>query len=474
MNFKAILFENKGLKQTIFKNTFWLAVSQIFIRLLKLVLIIYVARLLSVAEYGEFNYALSFVSLFVIMADLGINNITIREFSKDRDNEKDFSALLSFKFVLAIFTILLIGIVSLFTIATKTIFILGLYVAVLSFGGIFSTVFQAREKLQYYAWGDMIQGVVVVALGILFITFNPSAEFLALAYLISVIVLFVYFAYVYTKYFSKIKIRFDTKVWKEYFSMAWPLALAGMFGHIYTSIDSVMIEWFYKFDQVAYYNAAQKFIWIALIPASLISTSFFPTFNKLIKESKEKMQKIWSFQLETMFALALPVILGTYLMAEKIIDFGFGLDKYEPSVFAMQILLVMLFFAYISMPFHHALISFDKQKKIFLITMFGAILNFFFNLLLIPIYGFYGAAWATAGTYLFVLIVNIYYLRKLVPIDIINKNLILTILISIVSCIFMYYVLINPLVYSLHIFLIVLISMISYFSVYFILRKYIL
>lgn len=84
MNIREIFFENKGFKQTIFKNTFWLTASQIAIRLLKLILVIYVARMLTVAEYGRFNWALSFVTIFAIFADLGINSISIREFSQKK------------------------------------------------------------------------------------------------------------------------------------------------------------------------------------------------------------------------------------------------------------------------------------------------------------------------------------------------------------------------------------------------------
>ena len=69
INVKSLLFENKGLKQTIFKNTFWLALAEAITNFSKLFLIVYVARIFGVTEYGKFTFALSFVSLFSILSD---------------------------------------------------------------------------------------------------------------------------------------------------------------------------------------------------------------------------------------------------------------------------------------------------------------------------------------------------------------------------------------------------------------------
>jgi len=86
---KSFFLENLGVKQTIFKNTFWLAVAEGVTRLLKLALLIYVARILGATEYGKFNFALAFVGLFAIFADLGLSQITTREFSREKEKEKE-------------------------------------------------------------------------------------------------------------------------------------------------------------------------------------------------------------------------------------------------------------------------------------------------------------------------------------------------------------------------------------------------
>ena len=80
-NPRAFFLKNLSTKQTIAKNTFWLAVAEGITRFLKLFLIIYVARILGATEYGKFTFALAFVSLFAIFSDLGLSQITTREFA---------------------------------------------------------------------------------------------------------------------------------------------------------------------------------------------------------------------------------------------------------------------------------------------------------------------------------------------------------------------------------------------------------
>lgn len=87
-NLKALFFDNKTLKQTIFKNTFWLAAGLGINRLLKLVLLIFAARILGATEYGKLNFALAFITLFVIFHDFGLPPIVTREFSREKRKRK--------------------------------------------------------------------------------------------------------------------------------------------------------------------------------------------------------------------------------------------------------------------------------------------------------------------------------------------------------------------------------------------------
>lgn len=473
MNLKEILFENKGFKQTIFKNTFWLTVSQIAVRLLKLVLVIYVARKLSIADYGKFNWALSFVTLFTVLADLGINSISIREFAQDQNNEKHIADLFGLKMFLGIAVCLLIIFYSSFFVqdfAIRIMFwILATYAVIIAFDGLFLSFFQAREKMEYIAWADIIQGASTVIFGLFFVFKWNTSIALSWAYLFSAILYTLFFIIAFKICKQKFKIAFDFKIWFKFLKMSWPLAMAGIFGVIYTSTDSVMLGWFSQFEAVAFYNAAQKFIWIAVIPAGLIYSSFFPAINKIIDQEKERFQKAWSFQLEIMFAIAIPMVVGILVLAPKIIEFGFG-SNYFPAIGALKMLTAVLFLSYLSHPFNQLLVSFHRQKYLFWISCSTAILNMILNAILIPQYSFYGAGIATIASYFSSLVLSIYFCKKSVNIDLLNSNLIISIFISLISSVLMFLVINHKSIYSLNIFVVGILGILIYFIIFGILR----
>ncbi|PIR04599.1 MAG: hypothetical protein COV57_03580, partial [Candidatus Liptonbacteria bacterium CG11_big_fil_rev_8_21_14_0_20_35_14] len=75
---KNLLFNNTSDKQTIIKNTLWLSIGQVIGRLVRVLIIIYAARILGAESYGAFSYALSIAALLSILADLGINGTIVR------------------------------------------------------------------------------------------------------------------------------------------------------------------------------------------------------------------------------------------------------------------------------------------------------------------------------------------------------------------------------------------------------------
>jgi len=66
----SFLFENRGTRQRIVKNTFWLFAGELFGRVLRAVIVIYAARALGVTEYGIFSYAVTLAAFFSIFSDI--------------------------------------------------------------------------------------------------------------------------------------------------------------------------------------------------------------------------------------------------------------------------------------------------------------------------------------------------------------------------------------------------------------------
>jgi O-antigen/teichoic acid export membrane protein len=419
---KKIFFNNINQKQIIFKNTFWLAVAEVVIRLFKFFLIIYVVRVLGATEYGKFSFAFSFVALLTIFFDCGLSSIVTREFAKDKKQEKYFPSIISLKFFLSIFAFALIVGGSFFITTDqtirRTIFILASYSFLAEFSTLFFAFFRARQKMEYEAWFKIIQGLILIGIAFTIMTTIPSVAGLSYAYLLSSAVGLIIILPLFNKVFP-LKIGFNKCAWKRFFLMAWPLALIGGLATIYNSVDSVMMGYWGQITETGYYNAVYKIIGVILLPGGLLIQGFYPALSSQLKHTKKRQQKTWNFKMQIMIFLALPLLIGGTIVASRLIQSLYGPEFY-PGVLSFQILLWSVIAIYLYTPHAQALIVFNRQKKLFWIVLFGAILNMTLNFLLIPKYSLNGAATATVITHIFLLILLFILVPKFTPIRLIN------------------------------------------------------
>jgi len=403
---KNFLFSNIHQKQIIFKNTFWMGLSEVITRLAKLFLVIFIIRSLGATEYGKFSFAMSFVSIFVIFIDLGISSILTREFAKDQRQEEKFSALLSLRLILGTLTVILVNLGSFFITQDPTIrriiLILSFYIFLAEFSGIFFCFFKARQKMEYEAWIKIIQTIILVGAGFGILAMLPSITALSYAYVISAIFTLIITLIFFCTKIAHLKFAYDKTIWKEFLANSWPIALVGAISSIYNSTDSVMMGYFKQITQTGYYNAVYKIVAVSLLPMTLIIQSFYPALSSKIKE-KEKYKKIWNTQFQIMVFLSMPLLTAGMILAPKIIQFLYG-QEFLAAVLAFRILLIGAFLIYLYIPYRETLIIFNLQKKLFKVVFLGMIINIVLNYILIPKYSLNGASLATIVTHLFVFI----------------------------------------------------------------------
>lgn len=473
---QKFFLRNIGIRQTIAKNTFWLGFSELISKILKFFLIVFVARILGATEYGKFTFALAFVALFAAFADLGVSSIATREFSKSKDNERDFSALLSLKIVLSFIIFGLIFIGSFFItqnhLIRELILILGVYIAISNLANIFYAFFRARQKMEYESWGKIIQASAVTGIGFLFLFSIPSVQSLGFAYLAGAIFAF---AIIVFFFFSQARpllhFSFNKETWRKYLAISWPLAVGGIFATLYSNTDSAMMGYFGQLTQTGWYNAAAKVAMLVLIPLALLSQSFFPALSSFSQKARQSFQKIWNYYIKSVIFFGAPLAIGGLVLAPKIIFYIYN-STFAPSILAFQILIVMAGIIYFSSPLGQVLIVYNQQKKMFWVTMIGAAVNVVLNALLIPVYSLYGAAFTTVITYALMFFLLLYLAKKHVPIQLFSQQILKDFLFIFTATIAMYITLIQPMIYKLHILLCILIGSIVYFLTFFALKAF--
>lgn len=462
---QALFFKNIGIRQTVIKNTFWLALAEGISRFLELVLVVYIIRILGVVEYGKFSFALAFVFIFVAFSDFGLSDIVTREISSDKKVEKDYPAILSLKIVLSLATLILILFSSFFITVDPSvrliILVLGLYALINDFFFIFYAFLRARQKMEYEA-GAKISRIIILVPIILFIILRaPSIKNISYGYLFAsllsliLILLFFYFK------IQPLKLSFNRIIWRKFFRFSWPLGLAAIFGTVFISIDSVIMGYFGQITQTGYYNASRKIIGAIVLPSTFVFMSFYPLLSKLFKESKEKLQKVWNYYMELMIVLAVPTVVGGFILAPKIINFIFG-SNFGPSILAFQILIFVAGINFLYSSYILILIISGQQKKYFWINLAGAIINVILNFILIPLYSLYGASVSEVITYIILFILGVEFSRRFTPILPFNSRLLKVLIMAVLSSAATVFFVIHPYIYALNVVYSIIIGILIY------------
>jgi len=390
--------------QKVFKNTFFLTLSEIFLKIIGFLWVIFLARSLSVSEYGRYNLVNSLMAVFSFLPDLGVGLIVIREIAKDRkEAEKFVSNSLILRFFLSLLTVMAVLVVSLvlgykgelmtlIAIASFTLFISNLRSVPICF-------FEGLERMEITAFLNSANSLLLLlfALMIFLLGFGLKGIFLGMS-LGTLLSLFLTWM-IFFKFNILKKIIFNLKTLKFLVSEGLPLGLAAFAYLIYTNIDSVVLSRILGEYEVGIYNSATPFIisfvqifnvpfMAAIYPAlsRIYSLDNPKRFSKAIKKSLLLIVG-WSFPLAIIFHFLSPIF----------IPLVFGI-KYQSAIPVLKLLIFFVPFASISALLYKVLMVVGKQKIYLVVSLLGAFVNIFLNLLLIPKFLIYGAALASVFT----------------------------------------------------------------------------
>ena len=449
---KSFLFQNTSTGQTIAKNTFWLGASNVGSRLIKLILMVYAARILGTSGYGVFSYALGLSILFSVLSDIGINSLTTREVSSsDKPHQKFIATSLMIRLVLIIISILAIILIApLFTKIPEVIPLLpviAILIALDSMRNFALAINRGEQKMEIEAVVLIVTNVTIVVVGIITLIAFATSRALTAAYAIGTGVGLIIALAILRRHFRNILRYFDRRMVKDIIKNAWPFALLGLSGVIMINTDLVMIGALRGASEVGLYSAAQKPIQVLYSIPVMIASAFFPAITKFVNKDNKKLGRVMEKTIAATLLVGMPIAFGGIILGKQIIGFLFG-GAYISATFAFQILLLTVLITFPSAVVAHAIFAYNKPKNFIWFLVFGVIGNIFLNILLIPKYGIVGSAFATIGAELAANSFIWFRMRKINPFSVLphTKKIITATALMTVLAIFIQIMGVNPLI----------------------------
>ncbi len=431
-----------SIARKVLENTFVQFGGKIITAVLSIFVLKMISGYLGTAGYGDYTTVYQFLAFFGIAADFGIFTITVKEMSKDTKKiPQILGNVLGLRTALAFITMGLAAIVVfLIPSYSDTVIPMGVLIATMAtiftlLNGTVSTVLQVHLKMQYATIGLIIGkfasvGYIAAVVYFLFVSdTSVGFEHLIWAGVIGNLVMLIVTTY-YAKRYTKITYRFDFWFWKKIFITALPYGVALVLNSIYFRLDVLLLTMILPHTQTladgttscatlicgdteaGLYGVGMRFLEMLIIIPIYYMNSVLPVMTRFLEEQSDKVKKIIQYSFDFLVATAMPIMVGGFILAIPIIrlisneEFVSGSVHAYGSDIAVQFLMFAMFFSFINALFGFTLVVLSKQAQLMYINAACVIFNLVSNLIVIPYWGFRGAAATSIISELFILILT--------------------------------------------------------------------
>lgn len=393
----------RQLKSKTFKkylnNTSWLLGEKMLRMLLNLLVTALLARYLGPSSFGKLNYAQSFVAIFAVFANLGLDQIVTRDIVR---GEGRIDALLGTCFLLKFVSGLAVAVIVFFSALffEKNVdeFILTSIISlnvILQSSSTFVIYFQAIVKSKSIAVAQSIGMFLASVLKVVLLLYDFQLFWFAIALVVEQILIFSLLIYVFVNNGrSPLSWRFDKELAVSLMRDSWPLIFSSVIIVIYAKIDQVMINYMLDATAVGSYAVAVRLSEATGFITLILTTSLFPAVIKAKEKSESEYNKVMQSVLDVIVLVNIVIALVTIMISKPLISVLFG-SGYEGSSQVLNIHVWGTLFAGLGLGCTKWLILEGLQKLRIYRTLLGVVVNIILNVMLIPKFGITGAAFST-------------------------------------------------------------------------------
>ncbi len=407
--------ENKqlvnGLIKSIGKDSIFYIPGKIIPALIGFIGLSIYTRAYTPIEYGNYALVTTTVSMFSIFSYIWLNNSNLRFYAVYRNNNelKQFFSTTLIALIASLIIVLLgfLALVSLSVISgvlsNFILIIVGLLIST-AFTETLVTILRTDRQARFISFVRCFSSIsnILITLTLIFV-FHTGIISILLGQFIGdsaiSIIIFVWFKFYRLlgfKYFSMPSL-------KEFFAYGAPFLITFSSIWVLSLSNRYIIEFFKGEYDVGIYSAASQLGTYPIdLIASMLAMAAFPVIiNNWEKNGDDSTKVLVSNVVKYYMIISIPIFFGLFVLSK---DFTLFLgDKYAAG---SSIIPWVSLATICSGLMVYTCMGLQLKKKTFLMSSIvgvAAILNIIFNLILVPLYGFYGSAVSYAFAQLFYL-----------------------------------------------------------------------
>lgn len=359
-------------------------------------------RLLGQAGFGAYSTANSFLQVFAIILDMGLNVMVVQMLG-ERAGDKKFedravSAVFSLRFWSALILLTIAPIIGLFTGYSHEIkvafFAIWASFFFTALNQIVIGVQQRHLKAHIIAISE-VAGRLTLLAGVIAGTMLHWGliPIILIVSLGSTVNFFVNF--LVARKYASFKIVIDWEFWKMTLLRSWPIGVSIFFTLIYYKSDILILSVVRPLEEVGIYGAAYRVLEILATFPFMYAGVLLPIIaNAWAKKNKPYFQLLIQRSADAFAVITFPIVAGGILIADKAILLIGGSDFAE-SANILRVLMIAVGCIYIGTIFSHAIVALDLQRRMLKEYILVAIVTLVLYIIFIPIYGMWAAAFLT-------------------------------------------------------------------------------
>ena len=348
------------------------------------------------------NYVISFVAVFQVFADFGLDFIQIREESKDpAQRDKIIGTTFGLKLIFALLTLVAIFVTDMLFVKDTNI---RCYIMIYASSVILNTTWVSRNHFTSIVWNEYVvkteitRTLIGVFIKVMLVLLHlPLIWFICSLVLDSLLLAMGYTTSYVRKIDSVRKWRFDRKLAIFMIQQSFPLLLSGAAIVVYNRIDQMMIADMIDQSHLGVYSVAVRFVELLVFVPTIIAQTISPMLVEARQGSLERYESLSRVFMNVTVAVCIILAVLTSLLSYPIVYYTFG-QTYIGAASVLSILSFKVIGDALSQTSGQLMIIEGIQKYASIRNIIGCITCVALNLLFIRRYGIHGAAYVAIIT----------------------------------------------------------------------------
>ncbi len=399
-----------SLKRKLAYNTFMQLLSKLGTVIFGTLTIAIMTRYLGQEGFGEYSTIVAYLAFFGVLADFGLQITTVNLMSNPK---YDPYTVFKNAFTLRIFSAIILFCIAplillLFPysdIIKQGAFILTLNYALLALHQLLIGFFQKELAMERIALAEIIGKIILLA-GI-WLAYQADWGLMGMLWVIVIsTALQVVISFLATRRFMKFAWAFDMQIWKKILHDSWPIAISIIFNLVYFKADTLVLSLTRSQSEVGIYSAPYRILEILTAYPYLFIGLLFPLISTAwVTKDTERFRRYFQNAFDFLVIAAIPLIIGTLPLAEKIMVLLAGKD-FALSGVVLQYLIFATAIIFVNVIFSYTIVIIGKQRQLIWGYVATAVVALTGYLIYIPLYSYMAAAIITIIAELMIFVIN--------------------------------------------------------------------